>query len=124
MKWLTRFSLRKLPQEAHVVLKKDLDVVDAVLEHGQAIHAHAECEPADLFGVVVHEAIDSGIDHARAEEFDPAGAFALAAGLTGGCRTAAAAENARDVELHRGFREGKIAGTETCFHAFAEELLH
>src|SRR5579862_3828593 len=99
--------LRKLPEEADVVLEKDLDVVDAVLEHGQAIHAHAESEAADFFRVVVHETIDGGIDHARAEEFDPAGAFALTAGLAGGCGAAASAENAGDVEFHRRFRERK-----------------
>jgi len=114
----------ELAKEAHIVLKKDLDVVDAVLEHGQAIHAHAEGEPADFLCIVVHEAIDGGIDHASAEEFDPAGAFALAAGCAGGARAAASAKNAGDVEFHGGFREGKIAGAEARFHAFAEELLH
>src|SRR5260370_28757423 len=107
-----------------MVLEKELDVIDAVLEHGQAIHAHAEGESADLFCIVIHEAINGGIDHARAEEFDPAGAFALAAGCAGGSRAAASAKNAGDVEFHGRFRERKKAGAETRFHAFAEELLH
>src|SRR5258707_5109081 len=104
------FSSRELSQEAHIVLEKDLDVVDAVLEHGQAIHAHAEGEAANFLRVVVHEAINGGIDHARAEEFDPAGAFALAAGCTGGSCSATAAKNARDIELHGRFGGRKIAG--------------
>src|SRR6266849_460666 len=60
----------KLTQETHVVLKKYLDVVNAVFQHGQAIDAHAEREAADFFRVVVHEAVDGGIHHARAEKLD------------------------------------------------------
>src|SRR6266852_6859500 len=49
-------ALGELAQEAHVVLEKDLDVVDAVLEHGQAVDADAESEAADFLGVVIHKA--------------------------------------------------------------------
>src|SRR5882762_4435696 len=121
---IAALRLRKLAQEAYIVLEKDLDVIDAVLEHGQAIHAHAEGEAADLFCIVIHEAVNGGVDHARAEEFDPAGALALAAGCAGGSRAAASAKNTGHVEFHRRFRERKIAGAETRFHALAEELLH
>src|SRR5258707_15615912 len=121
---IAALRLRKLAKEAHIVLKKHLDVVDAVLEHGQAIHAHAEGEAADLFCIVIHEAIDCRIDHARAEEFDPAGAFTLAAGCAGGSGAAASAKNTGAVEFHRRFRERKIAGAETLSYALAEELLH
>src|SRR5882724_1946417 len=69
--------LWELPQEARVILEKDLNIVDAVLEHGQPIHAHAKGETADFFGVVIHETVDGGVDHARTEQFDPAGAFAF-----------------------------------------------
>src|SRR6267378_2609209 len=72
---LYKCFLRELAEEADVVLEKDLDIVDAVLEHGEAIDADAEGEAADLLGVVVYEAVDGGIDHAGAEEFDPGRAF-------------------------------------------------
>ena len=35
-----------MAQEAHVVLEKHLDVIDAVLEHGQTVDAHAKPEAA------------------------------------------------------------------------------
>src|SRR6266436_9188876 len=69
--------LWKLPEEAHVILEKDLDIVDAVLQHREAIDADAEGKAADFFCVVIHEAVDGGIDHARAEKFNPGRAFAL-----------------------------------------------
>src|SRR5271168_5187562 len=65
----------KLFQEADVVLEKDLEVVDAVFEHRQAVHAHAEGEAVHFFGVVVDEAVDGRVDHTGSKKFDPAGAF-------------------------------------------------
>src|SRR5437867_9678242 len=68
---LTKVGSWELPQEADVVLEKDLDIVDAVFEHCQAVDADTEGESADSFGVIVHETVDGRIDHAGAEEFDP-----------------------------------------------------
>src|SRR5712664_1594118 len=99
---------------ADVVLEEDLDIVDAVLEHGQAIDAHAEGEAADFFRVVFDEAVDGGIYHAGAEKFNPAGAFALRAG--------AAAENAGNIEFDARLGEREITGAEARFHAGAEKL--
>src|ERR1700722_20060058 len=95
------------------------DVGDAVLDHGDALDAHAEGEAGDLFGVVgVIEAEfaalrgdggeDGGVDHAAAEELDPAGVFALAAAL-------AVAEDTGDLDVGAGFGEGEEAGEETGF---------
>src|SRR5260370_37678627 len=96
---LYKCFLRELPQEADVVLEKDLDVVDAVLEHGQAVDADAEGEAADFFGVVIHEAVDRGIHHTSAEKFNPSGAFAFRTSSPA-CRCASsAAEGAGNVEL-------------------------
>src|SRR5260370_7266284 len=69
--------LRELAQEADVVLEKDLNIVDAILEHGHAVDADAESEAADFFGVVIHEAVDAGVDNAAPEKFDPDSAFTL-----------------------------------------------
>src|SRR5712664_120654 len=115
---------RKLLQEAHVVLEKDLDVVDAVFEHGQAVDADTEGEAADFPGVVVHEAVDGGVDHAGAEEFDPGGAFALRTS-SAGCRGACSpAERAGNVELDARLGEREIAGPEASFHAGAKKLFY
>src|SRR5207248_3990256 len=97
---------------------------DAVLHHGDALDAHAEGEAGDFFGVVgvvtrvdlaacfislgVDGGEDSGVDHAAAEEFDPAGVFALAAAF-------AAAEDAGDLDVGGGFGEGEEAGQEAGF---------
>src|SRR5258708_3148725 len=114
----------KLTQETHVVLKKYLDVVNAVFQHGQAIDAHAERETADFFRVVVHEAVHSRVHHARAEKLDPARALALGTIYAAGGRAAPSAENAGDIELHGRLGEGKIARAEASLYARAEELLH
>src|SRR5208282_2519745 len=119
-----KLLLWELAQETHVVLKKHLNVVDSVFQHGEAVDADAEGKTADFFRIVIYETVDRGIDHARPKEFDPAGSFALAAGAARFCGAAAAAENAGGVELDGWFGERKIAGAEASFYAFAEELLH
>ena len=82
-------------------------VGDAVEHHGDALYAHAEGKAGDAFGVVGvvvrvefsaffgDGGEDGGVDHAAAEELDPAGVFALAAAF-------ASAEDAGD--LHVGAR--------------------
>src|SRR5882672_2754539 len=115
--------LWELPEEAHVVLEKDLNIVDAVFQHREAVDADAEGEAADLFRVVIHEAVDGGIDHARAEEFDPRGALAFRTGAA--VRSAgSAAERAGDVELDGRLGERKIAGPEARFDAGAKKLFY
>src|SRR2546422_2995608 len=116
--------LRELAEDAHVVLEKDLDIVDAVLEHGQAVDADAEGEAADFLGVVVYETVDGGIDHACAEEFDPGGAFAFRAGSAAGRRAGSATEGAGGVEFHARAREREIAGAKAGVHAGTEELFY
>src|SRR5260370_16644808 len=105
-------------------MEKGLDIVDAVFEHGQAIDADAEGEAADFFGVVVHEAIDGGIDHARAEKLDPGRAFAFRAVSAARRCAGAAAEGARSAKFDRGFGEGEIARAATPPPPEAEDLLH
>src|SRR5258708_6825461 len=104
--------LRELAKEADVVLEKDLDIVDAVLEHRQAVDADAEGETADFLGVVIHEAVDGGIDHAGAEKFNPCGAFAFRTSPAAWCRACSAAERAGDVKFDARLGEREIAGPE------------
>src|SRR5262249_41032756 len=114
----------KLAQEAHVALEKDLQIVDAILEHRQSVHAHSEREAAHLARVVIHKTIHGGIHHTRAQKLNPARALALAARAARGCRAAAAAKNTGDVEFDGWFREREIARPEARLHAFAEELFY
>lgn len=121
--------LSELLEEAHVAGVEVADVGDAVLDHGDALDTHAEGEAGDLFGVVgvvggigfaaffSDSGEDCGVDHATAEEFDPAGVFALATAL-------AAAEDAGDLHVGAGFGEGEEAGEEAGFDVAAEEGLH
>src|SRR5438876_205389 len=119
---LTKVGSWELPQEADVVLEKDLDIVDAVFEHGQAVDADTEGESADSFGVIVHETVDGRIDHAGAEEFDPGCALALRTRSATGGRARSAAEGTGDVKFDARLREGEIAGTETRLDARAEDI--
>src|SRR6266850_358964 len=115
--------LRELPEEAHVILEKDLNIIDAVLQHREAVDADAEGEAADFFRVVIDEAVDGRIDHTRAEELDPRGALAFRTGAA--VRSAgSAAERAGDVELDGRLGEREIAGPEACFHTGAKKLLY
>ena len=127
---LGRFRLCELFEEAHVARVEVADVGDAVLDHGDALDSHAKGEAGDLFGVVgVVSGVrscgaslgdggeDGGVDHAAAEELDPAGVFALAAAF-------AAAEDAGDLHVGAGFGEGEEAGEEAGFDVAAEEGLH
>ena len=69
-----------------------------MLEHGHALHAHAEGEARVALGVVVDEVVQGGVDHAGAHDLQPAGVLARAAAL-------AAAELAVDVDLDAGLGE-------------------
>ncbi len=119
--------LGELIQEAHVAGVEEADVGDAVEDHGDALDAHAEGEAADVFvwGGVEAEAEafvadgseDGGVDHAAAEEFDPAGVFAFAAALAG-------AEDAGDLYVGGWLGEGEEGGEEAGFDGRAEEGAH
>src|ERR1700731_473884 len=116
--------LRELAQEADVVLEKDLNIVDAIFEHSGGVHARAEGEAAGFLGIVVHEAVDGGIDHACAEEFDPGGAFAFRTGSATRGSSCSTAEGAGDVELDARLGKREIAGPEARFHAGAKKLFY
>ncbi len=119
----------ELFEEAHVSGVELADVGDAVQHHGDTLDAHAEGEAGDLFRVVgivggVELAAllgdggeDRGIDHAAAEQLDPAGVLALAAAC-------ASAEDAADLHVGRGLGEGEEAGEEARLDGRAEERLH
>ena len=110
-------SQLKLLQELQVVLEEQPQVVDAVFQHGDAFHAHAESEARVFLRVDAAGNEDVGVAHATAEDFNPTRVLADVAAL-------ATTDVARDVHLRRGLGEGEIRGTETHFGALTEELLH
>jgi len=105
-------ALGELFEEAHIAGVEVADVGDAVEHHRDALDTHAEGKAGDLFGVVgvvgwvYFSALcgdggeDGGVNHAAAEELDPAGVLALAA-------AGAAAEDAADLDVGTGFGEGE-----------------
>src|SRR5579859_4706963 len=93
----------ELLQEAHVTLVEQLDVVNFIHTHGNALHAHAVGESADLGRVVavaLYEFKDVRINHAAAEQPDPSALLPDAV-------TFAHAIEATDGNLGAGFGEGK-----------------
>src|SRR5919206_2791218 len=85
-------SSRELFEKAQVVFEEEADVVDAVLEHRDALDAHAEGPAGHLFGIVADVAQDLRVDHAGAENLEPARLLAYATAL-------ARAEEAQHVDL-------------------------
>src|ERR1700722_3359680 len=107
----------ELAQEAYIVLKIELQIIDVVFELRQALNAQAESEAGITIRVVVYETVHGGIDHASAEQFDPARLLAHVAAL-------AAAEHARRVHFHGRVGERKIAGSQARFYFRPEEFAH
>ncbi len=95
--------------------KNERAVGHAVLEHRHALDAHAEGEALQLAGVVADEAVEVGIDHAGAEDLEPAGVLARAA-------AGATAEQAFDVELDARLGEREEVRPQTDGAVGPEEL--
>src|SRR5664280_1043376 len=101
---------RELLQKPYVAFVEQLDLFHLVLQDCYALHTHAEGEAADLrrvIAVLLDEVEDVGIDHAAAQQFDPAAEFALAAAL-------AAAEDAAHLHVGAGLGKGKERRIEAC----------
>src|SRR6202171_4900754 len=118
-----RKMLCELFQKTHIALKEQLNVVHAILQNCDALHAHAESEATDFLGIVVHKSVHIGIHHAATQQLNPA------TGLAVGTATAiavalAAAENATDLHVRAGFGEGKKRRIKACFHDRAKQSLH
>ena len=68
-------------KHSEIRLKKELDVVDAVLEHGNTVDADSERQTAVLVTVDAAAFKDLLVDYACAEDFDPACSLAELAAL-------------------------------------------
>ena len=71
----------ELLEELQVVLEHQADVVDAVLQHGDALDANAEGEAGILIRVNVAVLQHFAVDNTAAQDFDPAGVLAQGAAL-------------------------------------------
>src|SRR5690606_19474315 len=69
-----RVRLRELLEEADVVLEEGAQVVDAVAQHREALHAQPEGEAGVAFRVDADRLQHVRVDHAAAQHFQPAGA--------------------------------------------------
>src|SRR3989442_4324808 len=98
-------SSRELRQESQIVFEEQPDVVDAMLEHRDALDAQTEREPGEALRVVAHLLEHGGVDHPRATHLDVAGALAAAAAR-------AAAVDAGHVVLIARLDEGEGRGPE------------
>src|SRR4051794_17261692 len=100
----------ELLQHPQVVVEEAPQVGDAVAQHRDPLDPDPEGEPLHALGVVavgLDEAEDVGVDHAGAEDLDPALALAEVAALAAVELTGAAALEAGDVDLDAGLGEGE-----------------
>src|SRR5438132_8863421 len=72
-------SERELPEEAEIVVVEEPEVGEAVAQERQPIGAHAEGEAAHRLGIVAASAQHVRMDHAGAQDLEPAATAADAA---------------------------------------------
>ena len=71
--------LDKLLQEPDIPVEEQLNIVHAILQNRNPLHAHAEGEAADFLRIVIYEPINIRIHHAAAQQFNPAASLAVPA---------------------------------------------
>ena len=102
-------------KETGIILWEQAEVGDAILQVGDALDTHAEGVAAVLLGVDAAELQHVGIDHTTAKDLNPAGMLAESATLT-------ATDEAGDVHLCTGLREGEVGGTQADLGVSTEHL--
>jgi len=107
----------KLPQEAHVVLAKEAEVIDLVKEHGNALNAHTKGIARVLVGVDTAVLQHFGMHHAAAQYLYPTGMLTHSATFT-------TTDKAAYIHFGTGLGEGEVRGAKANFHIFSKELLH
>src|SRR3984885_2085577 len=115
-------DLPELLEKSHVPGVELAYISDTVLHHGNPLDTHAEGEATDFFRVIGGlvagcEGEDRGIDHAAAQQLNPAGLLALTA-------ASAATEDAADLHVGRGLGKGKERREKASFDAGSEKRLH
>src|SRR5690606_8697901 len=77
--WRCASITSELCEKARVVFEEESKVVDPVAQHGDALDAHPEGEAGDGVRIVAGMPEDLRVDHAGAEDLQPARALADAA---------------------------------------------
>ena len=95
-------------QPAHVGVEEGAQVRHAVLQHGDAVDAHAPGEALHLLRIVAAEPDDVRVDHAAAQNLQPVVALAEA--------DLVADAAAADVDLHRRLGEREERRAEAHLH--------
>src|SRR5690606_29524624 len=106
----------KLGKEAQIVVEEQAQIVHAVTQHGQTLHAHAEGKALKLLGVDARGTEYVRVHHAATHDFQPAGLLAYPAGAT-------AAHYALDIHLGGRLREREERGPEAHLQILLEEHL-
>ena len=101
-------------QELKVVLKKQSQIVNAVAQHRETLHAHAERKAAIGLAVDINRLEYFGMYHAAAHYFQPAGVAAYATAL-------AAAHHAFDIDFCRRFGKREIGRSKAHLDVFFKE---
>src|SRR5262249_34973476 len=106
---------RESPEEAQVVLEEEAQIVDAVLQHRDALDAHPERPARVVLRIVADVLQHLRVHHPAAEDLEPAGLLAHTA-------TVAVTGEAQHVHLGRGLRERKEGRPEADPRARPEHL--
>src|SRR5581483_2955041 len=108
--------LRKLFQKTNISLEQQLDVINSVLQHGNAVNAHAKGKAANLLRIVAiifNEFEDVRVHHAATQQLDPATLLAGAASFS-------AAKRTTDLHISAGFSKREERGIKPRLHAGAK----
>src|SRR5688572_29116864 len=93
----------KLPQKIQVVFKKQPQIIDAITQHRQTLHTHAERKTCVDIRIHTTGAEHIGMHHPATHHFQPAGLFTYPA-------TLARTLGTLNVHFSRGFCKRKIRG--------------
>ena len=74
--------LSELFEDALIPVKEQMNIIDTVFEHGDALKSGAEGKACPLIGIETAVRDDTAVDHASAEDLYPAGPLAEAASFS------------------------------------------
>ena len=104
----------KLSKEPEVVVIEEADVIDSVSQHRKPLKTATKCPPGIHGWIDPHIGKHLGMHHARAAEFDPAGALAHPA-------TTAIADMTGHIHLSARFDKRKVPASKPDFAVWAEQ---
>src|SRR5256885_3517289 len=108
--------LCKLFQKTNISLEQQLNVVNSILQHRNAVNAHAKGKAADLLrivAVVFNKFEDVRVHHAATQQLDPATLLASTAAFSATKRTT-------DLHISAGFSKREERGIKPRLHTGAK----